>query len=212
MKSSKISALFTAFIIFFGLSLPASATVIKEDFLFPVYAKYEDTEFKFAIELQSSSEYLAHAWFFEIGLREGSMQKTEIMAGDSVKVTEDIKYDKKTGAVKSKKVEINIEPVLFKGDFISFEIEQNKDNKEQLDFLGKFEYSVLDNSDAELLYLYGNFVALDKEVLKPFSASISNFDPTQPGNPSNPVPEPATLFLVGSGMICITAVRRKRKE
>lgn len=211
MKSLKISVPFITILLLISLSVSVSATPITEEFEFPVYANYEDTEFKFAIELNSSSELYTRAWFFDIELNQGLLEKSAIKAGDTVNVEETIKYDKKTGAVKSKKVDINIEPLLFEGKFGSFEVLQDAENKEQFNFLGTFEYSVLTDSDVELLYVYGNFVPLENEVFQTFSASISNFDPNKPIDPTQPIPEPATMLLVAAGMACIAVVRRKRK-
>ena len=211
MKPLKISVFSATILFLFGLALPAYAVPIYEESEYPVYATYDETEFKFAIELKSSSEYLARAWFFEIELNEGALIKSKIKAGETVEVKEKIKYDKKTGAVTSRTVDINIDPLLFEGKFSSFGIVQDEENNDQLNFLGTFEYSMIAESEVELFYIYGNFVPIENEVFQTFTASISNFDPTQPADPSNPVPEPSSVLLIGAGMVCIAAVRRRRK-
>jgi hypothetical protein len=181
------------------LSTAAYATQFTVEFGDPAYFKYEEAKFTFAADLRPNEELLPDSWFFDVALPFDALSgNSAIIAGDSVSVSTEVKKKGKT------KTSISVEPELFLGYFSRFDILQ--DGEGQFRFLGEFEYSPPSEENILSLYFHGNMEQLEPEGSYSISlAAISNFDP------STPAPESATMMLVSTGMLCIVAVRRKRR-
>ena len=205
MKTAKIS--FFSCLIAITLSIATVVQAIPTDyskasFENPDPFKFNKNKFSFssAIKTDPQSSYLTDVWNIYVDLK--ALKK------------EDLSTSNVTGYYLETNVETGeTEVVKFSETFRKFTVDEKPEN--HYAFEGEFALSDITGlkpDEAELWYIYGNFVSPGDNKYDVFNGWVSFRMPdTRPG-PGAPVPEPATLLLVGSGMICITAVRRKRKE
>ena len=96
------------------------------------------------------------------------------------------------------------------GVFTSFEVVADVDNDQLFSFYGVLEQSGLTTGTLNPhnpWFIYGYFVQIGDTSYSDFKAYISNVDPHESGQ----VPEPATMMLLATGMLCTITIRRRRK-
>jgi|GEM_PF-6909019 len=196
MKPLKISVFLFVIFLLPSLAITAHAATIHfqelVDFNYIVHNKNK-VNFDFLARLPDSSNGLSTFWSVETSLKNKGLDKTPILAGSQLNETENV-----IEAVEYKSV--LIEPVL------NYD---NMDSPGRITFHGTIDpFNLTGTSDPWSIYME---ITLTGETTG-FSGYISGIDPELLNDSTAPVPEPATMMLLGAGMLCMTAVRRRIKK
>ena len=100
--------------------------------------------------------------------------------------------------------------VKITGPIMDFELTADDEIDQQFNFYGRLEESSLDTGTLysdKPWFIYGYFIANGDSNFSVFEAYLSNGDPRESGQ----VPEPATMMLLATGMLCMITIRRRRK-
>ena len=205
MQTVKISVILCLTALLLGLAAPALAIptdYTKDSFEDPDPFKFNPTKFTFsaAIKADPISSYLTDTWNISVYLK--ALKK------------EDLSTSNITGYYLETNIETGeSEVVTFSETFRTFKMDDK--SKTLYEFEGSFAVSHMADlkpDEAEIWYIYGNFTSTSYNKYDVFNGWVSYKAPDTSSGPGAPVPEPATMFLVGTGMICLAAVRNRRKE
>ena len=187
MKAIKISIFLFSAILLIGFAESVHALTFDDSFseIFgePTSFKYKNGAFKFVSSLTDNGSSLPYDWTVEATIVDGVATISKVKADNTEKI---------------------------EGVFTSFELAADVDNDQLFNFYGVLEQSGLTTGTLNPhnpWFIYGYFVPNGNTDYSDFKAYISNVDPHESGQ----VPEPATMMLLATGMLCTIAVRRRRK-
>jgi|GEM_PF-7079061 len=162
--------------------------------------KFNKNRFRFSAAIESTPPYLTGTWNISVDLK--ALQRGDLTTSNV------------TGYYLETNVETGESEVLtFRESFDKFLLEEVGVDKYR--FRSTFalnNFSDLTSFDADLWYIHGRFTSISNNTYEVFKGWVSYKAPDDTPSPGAPVPEPATMFLVSTGVICLAAVRRRRKE
>ena len=206
MQTVKISVICCLSALLLGLAVPALAIptdYTKDSFEDPNTFKFNKNKFVFRAAIDPTSSHLTGTWDISVDLN--ALKKGDLT----------------TSNVTGYYLETNIETggsevVAFSESFSRFTLGENpEESKGHYLFDGAFtlnHVSEIAPDDADLWYIHGNFISYSNNKYDVFNGWVSYKAPDVTPGPGDPVPEPATMMLVGTGVICLAAVRNRRKE
>lgn len=190
MKSNRfIIFLFSIFLVF-GIAASVQATSFTYKFVVELEKKVKDDYDKYKYEgpVDLLNDIL-EVWKFEFKYYDDGTSKTKVEAWNTETVIKE-KVDKTTEAVTYKEEEVKVGKI-----------------KSYFEILDEFRYvAVLDEDNlysGSPFYILGNVELGDKRST--FEGILTNVNP-------DPVPEPATMLLVGGGLLGIAFAGKKRKR
>ena len=205
MKPMKISVILCMSVALLSFVSTLNATPIMGTLNDPEVFKFEDNEFKIEGALVSRDGYLPETFKIEVGYNAKKSKSTnEFFANDADSAI--VGHFKYFEILESNSVNIYSDESLRAPD--------PAEDGSPYSFYGILtDFEVKGIADLpEILYVYGKFTHIDKETYKDFIGYISKEERKLPDDSSAPVPEPATMLLMGAGMLGMAAMRRRIKK
>jgi hypothetical protein len=200
-----------------GFAVSAQALSFTESLTLFNAAKYEvevdsegtlTTKFEFGAVADFDSLSLPANWLIDVELTDGVYESSVVYGIDSLETVDATDKD----ASKLVEKTIKKDAGYIERQFSLFVLAGSHDPLGLIQFYGVLpDMAVKDGIEQYTgpIYIYGSFMDGEAESVIDFQGYISNLDPGPPS--SAPVPEPATMLLMGVGMLGLAAVRRKPK-
>lgn len=205
MKPMKISVYLAAVVLLLCLTGSVHALSFDESFTVdfsgdPTLLKLADDKFEFIGSLSDPDGSFPADWKIAVAFDGSEIIKAEVVAGTLEKKNEKLKI---TGDDK------------IEGSLTDFWLTAADDITGQQSFSGILEQSGLTEGTLNPhnpWKITGYFTKDESGILKFINGSITNIVKDQTDDSTAPVPEPATMLLMGAGMLGMAAMRRRIKK